>query len=273
MKFLILGSSGQIGKPTTDYLRYQGHEVIEWDILKNITHDLRLSNTELYKAIENSDFVYYLASDVGGAKYLEKNQNSFKFISDNMLIMCNTFKALKCCNKPFIFASSQMAELTHSTYGQLKIIGEKITNDIGGLVVRLWNVYGKEYDNEKAHVITDFIKMAKDDNKIIMRTDGEESRQFLYAEDCAECLLILSQKYKELDKTKNYHITAFEWVKIKDIAEIISKLNNNCPIIFGIEKDKTQINAMNPPDPYILNFWKPKTNIKNGIELIKKTYE
>jgi nucleoside-diphosphate-sugar epimerase len=50
-------------------------------------------------------------------------------------------------------------------------------------------VYGKEHDEEKSHVITDFIKMAKQDGVIKMRTDGTESRQFLYADDACEALL------------------------------------------------------------------------------------
>lgn len=267
MKILILGSDGQIGKPTTKYLRENNHEVIEWDIVKNPSNDLRIPNKELYDAIKASDFVYYFASDVGGAKYLEKNQDSFKFICDNMLIMCNTFKTLKECNKPFIFTSSQMADLKHSTYGQLKLLGEKITNDIGGLVVRLWNVYAEENDPEKSHVITDFIKMAKNFNKIKMRTDGEESRQFLHATDCAECLLTLTKLYTKLDKTKNYHITSFKWTTVKEIALIISKLTG-CEVIFNENKDKTQMNAMNPPDDYILNFWKPNITLEKGIETL-----
>jgi nucleoside-diphosphate-sugar epimerase len=274
MKILILGSSGQIGKPTTKFLRDNNYEVIEWDIIKDQSNDLRIPNKQLYNAINKSDFVYYLASDVGGAKYLEKNQDSFNFIHNNMLIMCNTFKTLKECNKPFIFTSSQMADLNHSTYGQLKLLGEKITNNIGGLVVRLWNVYAEETDPEKSHVITDFIKMAKTFNKINMRTDGMESRQFLHAEDCAKCLLTLTKKYKELDRTKQYHITSFEWTTIKDIALIISNLTG-CELVYSKNKDKTQMNAMNPPNNYILNFWKPTISLREGIKSLinLKNYE
>ena len=84
-----------------------------------------------------------------------------------------------------------MAEMSHSSYGMLKALGEKMSRDINGLVVKFWNVYGKEHDEEKSHVITDFIKMAKEEGEIKMRTDGTESRQFLYADDACEALLIL----------------------------------------------------------------------------------
>jgi len=264
MKILVLGSEGQIGKSVCNFLKEKQIDVIEWDIEKDPSHDLRINKNGLLNVLNQCDFVYYFASDVGGAKYLEKNQNNFEFIKNNIDIMSLTFSCLKESNKPFIFTSSQMAELSHSTYGLLKKIGEKMCEDVGGLVVRLWNVYGYEKNEEKAHVITDFIKMAKFKNAIQMRTDGEESRQFLFAEDCAECLLNLTNQYNKLDKTQNYHITSFEWITIKEIGLIISNITN-CQIINGDRKDQTQMNTMNPPDSYILNFWKPKTSLKEGI--------
>ncbi len=54
--------------------------------------------------------------------------------------MNNTFDLIKNYNKPFIFASSQMAEMGYSSYGMLKSLGEKITHDLGGLVVKFWKV-------------------------------------------------------------------------------------------------------------------------------------
>ena len=103
--------------------------------------------------------------------------------------------------------------------------------------------------------------------KIVMRTDGKESRQLLYVEDCVECFLTLMNLYDTLDKTKNYHITNFEWITIKEIAEIVAEISG-ASIEVGLNKDNTQMNAMNEADDYILNFWKPKTSIKNGIEKI-----
>lgn len=270
MKILVLGSEGQIGKPTCEYLRKMGHSVIEFDIKNDpLWQDLTNFEYNSYKhqAFLDCDFVYYLASDVGGAKYLERHEHTHSFISNNMKMMVHTFEMLKTFKKPFIFTSSQMSELGHSSYGMLKKLGEKMTRDLGGLVVRLWNVYGPEQDNEKSHVITDFCRMAKNENVIKMRTDGMESRQFLYVEDCAECLLTLTKLYDTLDKDKRYHITNFEWVKILDVANCLRDICG-CNIISGTSKDLTQMNSMNDPDPYILNFWKPKTSLLEGIKKI-----
>jgi hypothetical protein len=42
-----------------------------------------------------------------------------------------------------------MAEMSYSSYGMLKALGEKITRDLGGLVVKFWNVYGLRTDPKK----------------------------------------------------------------------------------------------------------------------------
>ena len=181
MNYLVLGSSGQIGSHLVSHLENQGSDVIQYDIVRDESEDLRLtSNKVLEKYIAECDFVFFLAFDVGGSRYLEKYQDSYDFISNNIKIMSNTFELLEKYSKPFIFTSSQMSDMGHSTYGLCKALGERFTDCIGGLNVRLWNVYGNEKDLEKSHVITDFINKAKNTSNINMLTNGKEERQFLH---------------------------------------------------------------------------------------------
>lgn len=267
MKILVLGSEGQIGKPVCEFLKKNDHEVIEVDLKKNRLHDLRLGmNDYLRSVFELCDFVYYFASDVGGAKYLEKNQDSFDFIDDNIRIMRTVFGALMEYQKPFIFTSSQMAEQPDSTYGNLKLVGERYTKALGGMFVRLWNVYGKEEDEEKSHVITDFITQAKT-GRIRCRTNGHEERQFLYVDDFCECILSLTERYDELDKKESIDISSFEWTSIRYIASICSNIFN-CDSEFLERKDQTQKNYKNDPKRDILEFWHPKISIVEGIKKI-----
>jgi nucleoside-diphosphate-sugar epimerase len=265
MTHLVLGSAGQIGSHLVEYLKERGEEVLTIDIENHECEDLRIQdNSILDEYLMECDIIYFLAFDVGGAKYLEKYQDTSEFIINNMKIMSNTFNSIWPSDKPFIFASSQMAEMSYSSYGMLKALGEKITKDKGGLLVKFWNVYGKEYDEEKSHVITDFIKMAKNEGTIKMRTDGTESRQFLYADDACEALYTLAKQYKTLPKDKEYHITSFEWNTIKEIADFLD-IVSSCNVIPSNRKDETQKNAMNEPDPFILKYWQPKTLLKEGI--------
>ena len=181
--------------------------------------------------------------------------------------MVNTFDALKSYRKPFIFASSQMSNMSYSPYGIAKALGESYTRALGGITVKFWNVYGPEHDLEKSHVITDFILKAKDYGNITMMTDGTEERQFLHAEDCSNALMILSQKYNEINRDQELHITNFEWNTILEVADII-KERFPCKISPSKEIDTVQLNKRNEPDPYILNFWKPKISLKEGINKI-----
>jgi nucleoside-diphosphate-sugar epimerase len=79
--------------------------------------------------------------------------------------------------------------------------------------------------------------------------------------------MILSQKYDEIDRNTNLHITNFEWNTILEIAEII-KDEIPCEIIPSKEIDTVQLNKRNEPDPYILNFWKPKISLREGINKV-----
>tara|TARA_B100000900_G_scaffold281979_1_gene241266 strand:- start:6082 stop:6909 length:828 start_codon:yes stop_codon:yes gene_type:complete len=269
---LILGSSGQIGLELTKFLKSKDYNVFEFDIVEDELEDLRIHNNEiLEKYIRDSDFVFFLAFDVGGSRYLQKYQKTFEFLHNNVRIMSNTFYLLKKYSKPFIFSSSQMSNMSYSPYGVSKAVGENYTSCLGGLTVKFWNVYGEERDLEKSHVITDFINKAKHTGLIDMLSDGSESRQFLHAQDCCECLLQLSLIYDSLDKSKEYHITSFSWNTINEIAEEISKNFENCKIERAASKDDVQKDKKNEPDPYILNFWEPKITIEDGIkDIIKK---
>ena len=108
--------------------------------------------------IKQADFVFFLAFDVGGSRYLKKYQNTFDFINNNTRLMANVFGLLEKYNKRFVFASSQMSNMSYSPYGVMKRVGELYTTSLKGLTVKFWNVYGIEKDMDKAHVITDFIK-------------------------------------------------------------------------------------------------------------------
>jgi nucleoside-diphosphate-sugar epimerase len=260
-RILILGSSGQVGAALTKHLSKKYH-VEEFDIVNNNSQDLR-NRFVLDNLLQNTDFVFFLAFDVGGSTYLKQYQETKQFIDNNMKIMLYTFESLEKYKTPFIFASSQMANMSYSNYGILKHLGEKYTDILNAITVKFWNVYGVENDEEKFHVITDFIKAAKTKKHISIKTSGEEERQFLHADDCCECLEILMNKYSELDKTKNYHITSFEWTKIIDIAKIIGSISDATYSVG--ESYDIQLNKKNEADPYILNFWKPKINLESGI--------
>ena len=281
-RILILGSGGQIGAYLTDYLNKIGYEVLEFDIVNGLHHDMtEIPNAELHRQIMRSHFVFFLAFDVGGSHYLKKYQHTFKFIDNNARMMANVFGLLEKYDKPFVFASSQMSNMSYSPYGVMKRVGELYTKSLGVLIVKFWNVYGIEKDMEKAHVITDFIRKGFETGVIDMMTDGTESREFLYAEDCCEGLEAVMGNYDRLTSDDELHITTGNSTTILEIAQSIQKLFSNIGkevVIKPAEsKDEVQKDAKNVSDPYIQKFWRSTTSVKEGLTKVfyemKKNYE
>ena len=283
MKVTILVSTGQIGAYLSEYLQKKGHDVTGVDVVDGIHNDLRVTpNTHVESKIENADFVFFLAFDVGGSRYLKKYQHTFDFVNNNTRIMANTFRLLERYNKPFVFASSQMSNMSYSPYGVMKRVGELHTTALKGLTVKFWNVYGIEKDMEKAHVITDFIRRGFEEGEFEMLTDGTEQRQFLYAEDCCEALETVMNCYSDFKPTDPLHITSFNSTSIAEIASHIQGQFNlierfDVKIKPGLAKDSVQMDKRNEADTYISGWWLPKTGISEGIGKVfadmKKDYE
>jgi len=273
MRVTILGSSGQIGSYLSKYLSKKGCIVREFDVLNGEHQDMtHIPNTYLRNAIMESDFVFFLAFDVGGSHYLKKYQHTFKFINNNTRIMANVFGYLEDYQVPFVFASSQMSNMGYSPYGVMKRVGELYTKSLNGSIVKFWNVFGIEKDMEKAHVITDFIVKGFETGVIDMMTDGTEEREFLYAEDCCEALETIMGCYDQFTCDDELHITTGISTSILEIAQIIQILFRNIgkeiEVIPASSKDEVQKDARNLSDPYIERWWRPKTDIVDGISKV-----
>ena len=281
MRILILGSEGQVGAYLTEYLNNKGYEVLEFDVVNGRHQDMTvIPNAELHRKVMLADFIFFLAFDVGGSHYLKKYQHTFKFIDNNTRLMANAFGLIEKYNKPFVFASSQMSNMSYSPYGVLKRVGELYTKSLNGLIVKFWNVYGIEKDAEKAHVITDFIRKGFETGIIDMMTDGTEQRDFLYAEDCCEALETVMREYSYFTSDSNLHITSGVYTSILEIAQQIQLYfggeEKEVKIVPATSKDEVQKDARNISDPYIRKWWKPKTSITLGIgkvfESMKEEY-
>ena len=271
MRVTILGSSGQIGAYLTEYLSKKGHDVREFDVVNGEHQDLtKIPNPDLHATMMTSDFVFFLAFDVGGSHYLKKYQHTFGFLDNNTRMLANVFHYLERYKKPFVFASSQMSNMSYSPYGVMKRVGELYTKSLGGLIVKFWNVYGIERDMEKAHVITDFIKKGFETGTIDMMTDGSEHREFLYAEDCCEALETIMEQYSDFTSDDELHITSGVSTSILGIARTIQSLFKDIGKEVGIapssSKDEVQKDARNESNPHIKQWWRPKTTITGGIK-------
>jgi len=268
MRVLVLGSAGQIGHRLCKVLRDNGHNVVEFDIVNDPLEDLRLYGGPLCREMSEVDFVMFLAFDVGGSTYLKEYEKTQEFMDNNVDIMRNTFEILRETKVPFIFASSQMSNMSWSTYGLLKAIGERYTSMNNGKVVKFWNVYDLETDPEKFHVITDFILSARNEGIIQCRTDGTESRQFLHGEDASLALMKIMESFGEIPEDE-LHITSFEWNTIIDVINTINDIYP-CDVTLAPWSDTVQHDAKNEPDKTILKYWKPRISLVEGIRRVAR---
>lgn len=265
MKILVLGSEGVIGSALCKHLDSIGHRVVHWDIKMGPEYDLtNITNvSKLKDSINSCDFIFFLAYDIGGAKFI--SNAGIDFINNNILIMLNTFNQLN--DKKFIFASSTMYNMDH-VYGTLKKLGEEYTKKLNGLSVRFWNVYGPEKSSEKSHVIADMIHKYKIQGYINLMTSGDEQRQFLHADDCAKALTELINHYDDIIKTeKSVDITNFEWTNIKDLAKLI------CDDVRVTDITITTHDRQNEPRPFILKYWKPTITVEEGLASLQSDYQ
>lgn len=251
---LVIGGEGFVGKTFCKYLENQGEKVISIDIKKGPEQDCRTAKLDL----EIIDRVYFLAWDVGGAKYLYRDEIQFRQLDWNLKLLLNIMPQLQEKKIPFLFVSSQLAEETQTVYGVTKRLGEVWTNLLEGTRVRLWNVYGPiEEPSERTHVVSDFVYQALTTGEIKMLTTGQEKRQFIHINDVSNAFhQALSQRLPEI-----YDVTSFEWVKVIDVAKIIAEYTG-AKVVPGLKVGSTPITPIQGKIP----GWEPKVTLKQGLK-------
>ena len=115
--------------------------------------------------------------------------------------------------------------------------------------------------------------MALKTNKIKMLTNGMEKREFLYADDCSDGLFKMMINFNFfVKKNVELHLTTAKKTKIIDIAKIVKSILKKKEISVKIlpskKKDNLQKSVNNLSNNFFLKFWKPKYNIRSGIEEI-----
>lgn len=262
MNNLVIGSEGFIGKSFCHFLESQGESVTHFDIKRDgEKEDARYATISM----ADVDRVYFLAWDVGGAKYLYKEDAQLNQLDWNLKLLHNVMRQLQESKKPFLFISTQLAEEYDTVYGATKRLGEIWTRLLNGVFIRQWNVYGPlEEHSIKSHVMSDFVHQALTTGEIHMLTDGQEVRQFIHIDDVCEAWhLALSRDLKGI-----HDVTSFEWIKIIDIANKIASITG-AKVIPGEKSGSTPLTPMSGK----ISGWSPKVGIDEGIKRMVKEAE
>jgi nucleoside-diphosphate-sugar epimerase len=253
MRNLVLGSEGFVGTPFTHFLEHLGEEVVRFDIKRGSKEDLRHARLDF----AGIDRVYFLAWDVGGAKYLYEQASQFHQLDWNLKLLLNAMPQLQVAKIPFLFISSQLAEEYDTVYGVTKRLGEVWTHLLKGVRVRLWNVYGPiEQPSQRTHVVSDFVHQAVLNGRIEMLTTGEEKRQFVHIDDVCRAL----HRALDLNLEGVYDISSFEWVTVLEVAQIIAE-EAGATLTTGKKVGATPFTPMKGRVP----GWLPEVGLRQGL--------
>lgn len=273
---------------------YQVHENCD-----NLVLDLNIKEN-CYTAVNGMNEVFNLAADMGGMGFIENNKaecmlsvliNTHMLMAARDLGVDRFFYSSSACvyngekqtdvNNPGLKESDAYPAQSEDGYGWEKLFSERMCRHFRedyGLttrVARFHNVYGPfgTYDGgrEKAPAamcrkVIDGELYGKDE--IIIWGDGEQTRSFMYIDECVEGI----QKIMYSDIEEPINLGSEEMVSINQLVDIVEdiagyKLKRTYDLdapkgVRGRNSDNTLIRE--------LLGWEPKYPLADGM---KKTYD
>ncbi len=249
---------------------------------------------ECAKAISGVDFVFHLASKVGGIQYnLAHPAEMFSLnltMSLNVLEACSKAKSVErvlyvsstCVYRRFCTIPSpevegfiEDPEPTNIGYGWAKRAGEKAAEMYAkefGLkvgIVRPENIYGPR-DNfaiEYAHVIPALLRRAVEaKDSFVIWGSGKQTRSFLHARDAATAMTIALEKHAEPDPI---NLGSNQETTIADLAKMILKSlgKDGVKLVFDMQKPEGQPRkAADTAKMKAVRGFTPDTTLAKGID-------
>lgn len=278
-------------KPTDRW--YQYHEKAE-----NLVLNLEEKDA-CFKAAEGCDVIYNLACNMGGMGFIENNRAlcMLSVLINTHMLMAARFHDVK----EYLYSSSACVyaagKQTHTDvvalkegdaypampedgYGWEKLFSERMSKhfeeDYGMNVriVRFHNVYGPygtwDGGREKApaalcrkviHAI------ATGDLNIEIWGDGEQTRSFMYIDDCVTGM----DKLMASDYSNPINLGRSELVSINQLLDMVEKIENVKMIRHYNLSAPQGVRGRNSDNTLILEKlgWEPEINLQTGLE---KTY-
>lgn len=260
-------------------------------------HDLRrqLFAEAIFKGNIKIHEVYNLACLMGGMGYIGDESKSYDIMVGSSLIVANVLSAAVKHGVDKIFYSSSACVYNQEhqeiedplpmdeymaypafpdlVYGWQKLFGEQMNQAVGKTfateirIARFHNIFGTEgvWDGgkEKAPAaLCRKVAMAKNGDEIEVWGDGNQTRSFLYIDECLEGV----QRLMDSDCRLPLNIGSDYSISINDLAKLIIKISGKKLTIRNIEGNQG-VRGRNSNNTFIKETlgWAPDSNLEYGI--------
>lgn len=293
-RVVVTGGHGFLGSFVVEKLRAAGaREVV---IPRSQTHDLRVQSEALRLYTDSRpDIVIHLAAVVGGIG--ANRANPGRFFYDNATMGINMIEAARIAGiEKFVCAGTICSypkftpvpfreedfwngypEETNAPYGlakkmllvQLQAYREQY--GLNGIYLTPVNLYGPRdnFDLETSHVIPALIRKCleakqKDSAEIVAWGTGNATREFLYAEDAAEAIVIAAEKYS---KPELVNLGSGEEISVRDLLEMIrSAVGTTATVRWDASRPDGQPRRCLDTSRAAAEFgWRARTSLRDGL--------
>ncbi len=294
-KIIVTGGSGFLGSHVIDQLRNKGcKEVI---VPRSKDYDLRQAKAIIRLLTGHKpDIIIHLAAVVGGIG--ANRENPGKFFYDNLIMGTQLMEQARLFGvKKFVAIGTICAypkftpvpfkeediwegypEETNAPYGLAKkmmlVQSQAYRQQYGFNSIYLLpvNLYGERdnFEPTSSHVIPALIKKCCDaiknrDKEIIVWGTGKATREFIYAQDAAEAILLATEKYEESEPV---NIGSGMEISIQELVEKIAGFTGfSGSIVWDAGKpDGQPRRCLDTSRAYKAFGFKAKTNFDDGLK-------
>jgi len=251
-KILVTGGAGFLGSFVVDDL-IKNRKIPKENVRipRSADTDLRIWEN-CVKVVNDIDIVVHLAGRGGGIGYNRKFPGLLFY--DNILMNSQLMEAARregvekfvgigtvCSYPKYVpvpFREENLwdgyPEETNAAYGLSKkmmlVQSQAYRQQYGfdSIHLLMINLYGPRdnFDPESSHVIPALVRKFVDavrngQEEVVVWGTGKATREFLYAEDAAEGIILAAEKY---DKSDPVNLGSGSEISIKDLVELISEL-------------------------------------------------
>lgn len=291
-RVLLTGGSGFLGSVIANKLSKLGVETI---IPRSIDQDLRKQDV-VKKVVKDVDIIIHAAGNVGGIGYNREHPGTLFY--DNLVMGVQLMEEARLSGvKKFVAIGTICAypkftpvpfkeddiwngypEETNAPYGLAKkmllVQSQAYREEFGFNSIFLLpvNLYGPRdnFDPNSSHVIPALIKKFIDaiknrSDSVTVWGSGKATREFLYVEDCAQAIILATEKY---NKSEPVNIGSSFEISIKDLAELIKRLTGyKGKIVWDSTKPDGQPRRKLDTARAVKEFgFKSKTNFRTGLK-------